>query len=603
MDRSRTDRLLRNMRESKREYLAIALVLSGGILLSGFAFTVVGQRDHERALLARNLQVGTLVLSVQRSIDQQMQILYDLASLYEASERVNRYEFGRFTQRILDQDPSIKALEWIPRITKAERARYEQAARQEGLADFSIRERDDDGQLVAVSERDYYYPVYFLAPISGNEAALGYDLGSNPVRRQALEQARDSAMPVATGRIRLVQETGAQYGFLILYPIYQRDAPRGTAWQRQQNLLGYVLAVFRIGDMIDGFLHQADAPGGHMHSSSGYDLYFFDDSAPTEERYLYHHSQHPTVTTALPESELHASGILSRNLKLPGRDWRIYFEPTAQLQIQQWGWEKWFIALGGLLFSATLAAYIVASLRRAQAERLIAERTTALELSNKELESYSYSIAHDLRTPLRTVTSFSQILLEDADTKLGPTELDSLQRVVGAGKYMAQLIDDILELSRISRTELHPQKVDLSNIAYIVAKQIGLSDPARQVDWAITPAISTVGDPRLLQIVLDNLLGNAWKYTKQEATARIEFGTYDEQGRRVYYVRDNGVGFDMQYSDKLFGTFQRLHNDEEFEGTGIGLATVARIVHRHNGHVWAQSVAGEGATFYFTLGE
>jgi PAS domain S-box-containing protein len=225
-----------------------------------------------------------------------------------------------------------------------------------------------------------------------------------------------------------------------------------------------------------------------------------------------------------------------------------------------------------------------------------------LEAANKELESFSYSVSHDLRAPLRSIDGFSQVLLEDYADHLDEDGKDALQRVRKAATAMGELIDALLALSRVSRVELRADRVNLSALANSIAADLRQSQPDRQVEFVIAPQLVVEGDSALLRAMLSNLLGNAWKYTQPRATARIELGCLDRSGETVYFVRDNGVGFDMTYVSKLFGAFQRLHRQAEFSGTGIGLATVQRIVHRHGGRAWAEGEVDRGATFYFTLG-
>jgi PAS domain S-box-containing protein len=227
----------------------------------------------------------------------------------------------------------------------------------------------------------------------------------------------------------------------------------------------------------------------------------------------------------------------------------------------------------------------------------------AIRKLNKELEAFSYSVSHDLRAPLRAIDGFSQVLLEDYADKLDPQGRDHLGRIRQASQRMAQLIDDLLALSRINRTELRHARVDLSEIGRAVAADLRERDPARRVSWGIGGGLETDGDPHLLQIALANLLENAWKFTRGRPEATIVLGSQERNGSRVFFVQDNGVGFDMVYASKLFSPFQRLHSQTEFEGTGIGLVTVQRIVHRHGGRIWAESVPGRGTTFYFTVGE
>ncbi len=237
----------------------------------------------------------------------------------------------------------------------------------------------------------------------------------------------------------------------------------------------------------------------------------------------------------------------------------------------------------------------------AELEQRVNERTAELAAVNQELEAFAYSVSHDLRAPLRGIDGFSQALLEDYGHRLDSDAQDYLRRVRAASQRMSQLIDDLLVLSRISRREMHREYVDLGILAGEIIQELQAQDPARQIDGVITSPAPAYGDVRLLRVLLENLLGNAWKFTGKRSHARIEFGYTEGDGQTTYYVRDNGAGFDMSYAGKLFGAFQRLHTEIEFEGTGIGLATVQRIVHRHGGRVWAEGVVEQGATFYFTL--
>jgi light-regulated signal transduction histidine kinase (bacteriophytochrome) len=238
---------------------------------------------------------------------------------------------------------------------------------------------------------------------------------------------------------------------------------------------------------------------------------------------------------------------------------------------------------------------------RKRAEALARERAEELAAINHELEAFSYSVSHDLRAPLRAVDGFARALAEDYGHCLDEQAQDYLRRVRSGTQRMGQLIDDLLQLSRINRAAFNPVDVNLSTMAQAIMDQLAATAPDRSVDLVIAPEMKALGDERLLNIALINLLDNAWKYTGKTAAARIEFGAVRQDGQTVYYVRDNGAGFDMQYAGKLFGAFQRLHG-AEFPGTGIGLATVARIVHRHGGRIWANSAIGKGASFYFSLG-
>jgi light-regulated signal transduction histidine kinase (bacteriophytochrome) len=234
-------------------------------------------------------------------------------------------------------------------------------------------------------------------------------------------------------------------------------------------------------------------------------------------------------------------------------------------------------------------------------EQRVQQRTEALDASNRELEAFCYSVSHDLRAPLRSIDGFSQALLEDLEGTLDEGSARHLERIRAAAQRMGTLIDDLLNLSRITRTGLTPHAVDLSALARAVVDDHAEAQSGRAVDIVIADGLQATGDPRLLRQVLENLIGNAWKFTSKQPEARVEFGALNKEGETIYFVKDNGAGFDPAYAERLFGVFQRLHSVAEFPGTGVGLAIVDRVVRRHGGRVWAEAMVGRGATFYFTL--
>src|SRR5262249_30376737 len=240
-------------------------------------------------------------------------------------------------------------------------------------------------------------------------------------------------------------------------------------------------------------------------------------------------------------------------------------------------------------------------LLNAELEQRVAERTAQLEAANRELEAFSYSVSHDLRSPLRAIDGFARALLDDYAAGLPAPAQHYLDRVRTGAKHMGQLIDDLLALARVSRSEMRRQNVDLSALVSQIAAELRQRAPQRNVQVHVESGHVVPGDPVLLRLALENLLGNAWKYTSKRAEAHIEFGARLGAGHRVFFVRDDGAGFDSAYADKLFSPFERLHGTGEFEGTGVGLATVQRIIQRHGGRVWAEGAVDQGATFYFTL--
>lgn len=258
----------------------------------------------------------------------------------------------------------------------------------------------------------------------------------------------------------------------------------------------------------------------------------------------------------------------------------------------------------GLLVSAAIRDVTRRKLYEADIQKLnmdLNQRAAQLEAANQELESFSYSVSHDLRAPLRSIDGFSHAVLEDFGALLPPEGRGYLERIRAAAQRMAVLIDDLLNLSRVTRTPPNIRFVNISKIADDVLADLRESQPERIIELKIMPDLMVDGDPHLLRIVLMNLLSNSWKFTSKIPSAAIEFGQLSRVKVRTFFVRDNGAGFDMAYADKLFGVFQRLHSISDYPGTGIGLATVQRIVRIHGGHIWAESEEGKGATFYFTL--
>lgn len=258
----------------------------------------------------------------------------------------------------------------------------------------------------------------------------------------------------------------------------------------------------------------------------------------------------------------------------------------------------------GLLVSAAIRDVTQRKRMEEDVQKLnedLKQRAAQLEAANKELEAFSYSVSHDLRAPLRSIDGFSHVVLEDYGDQLPADARGYLERVRAAAQRMAVLIDDLLNLSRVTRTAVQPRFINLSKMAEEIVHSLQESYPDRQVNVSLTPDLMVEADPHLIHIVLENLLNNAWKFTSKRERAEIEFGQKEHAKERTFYVRDNGVGFDMAYADKLFGVFQRLHSVSEFPGTGVGLATVQRIISIHGGRIWAESAEGKGTTFYFTL--
>lgn len=359
-------------------YARVLLAAAIGIALSVGAFILL--LNVERHDIEENFE-GTAsdrALALESSIAANVEALEDIRSLYKVSEAVERHEFRAFIEHELEESPGIQALEWIPRVPASKRAIFEEAAHKDGFPEFRIMEREAQGTMVPADIREEYFPVYYVEPYEGNEAALGFDLASNPIRLEALNKSRDTGQGVATARITLVQETEDQFGFLLFQPIYGKGFPAETLAERRENLAGFALGVYRITDMLEHSLARSDAQTG----GPGLDIQLYDRSAPPEQQLLF------TTNPVNGAPGQAPSGLsFAKTFDVADRRWELLLTlPDAGLSV--WSiWQPWASLTGGLLFTGLLSAYFMAAARRAIAvERLVATRTVELSKSNQQLE-------------------------------------------------------------------------------------------------------------------------------------------------------------------------------------------------------------------------
>lgn len=460
--------------------------------------------------------------------------------------------------------------------------------------------------------REYYGPILYLEPRTAeNLAAIGFDMYADPERHASMEATRDTGQVRLSGRVHLLQDFGREVPGMLMYaPVYRAgDAPQSRS-ARRVSMQGWVYVPVRVPRFVEaalqpmrrevGFrLTDVTRPGPKvLYSDPRYDgqgSHAFTDSLVKEfygRRWRFDFASGPVERAAPGLAALRTAllvGLLA-SLLLFGIAWSLaHTEARAQ----------------------RIAARMTAAHRRSEAhvlalnrslEARVELRTRELSEANRELESFSYSVSHDLRAPLRSIEGFARILGDRYGDRLDDAGRDYLLRVRNAAARMGELIESLLKLGRLGRDELSREPLDLTRMAQDVVAELRAGDPGHRVEVFIAPDLAASGDPVLVRALLQNLLGNAWKFTRGREIPRIVFAASD-RGDHAFFVRDNGVGFAQDYADKLFRPFQRLHEETSFAGEGIGLASVKRIVERHGGTVFAEGREGEGATFWFTLPE
>jgi signal transduction histidine kinase len=589
---------LRHLRIAVAAYAILLLSL----VLTGLAWYYVRHTVEEQNQVRFDETVQATRAAVDRRTDAYLDALFGARGVFLASNAVERDEWESYVKGIETKSrlEGLQALGFARYVRPDERGAFVQKAEREGRPKM----RPD---LHPGGERSAYFPLTLVAPLNAaNLNIINHDYYTDPAHRTAMDQARDLGSPRATRMVYVLTEPPEDSkadlalgpGFAVYLPVYEVGEPVGTVAERRRALKGFVVGYFRQDGLFD------DVFGSGFDPAIDFEVYDGADVGSSSLLYDEDGVQHAGA------KEYHPLFSEQNRSRVAGREWTLYFATLPEFDKGVESNLPAFVLASGIGVSMLLFGIswmLVRSRMLAEyASKDLEDANRELEGANRELEAFSYSVSHDLRAPLRTIDGFSQILQEDYEEVLDDEGLDYLGRVRAASAHMATLIDDLLELSRVGRRPLRREPVDLTRLALEIIEDLRASQPGRNVEFAAGEDIKAWGDVSLLKVALENLLGNAWKFTEREPEARIEFGADRKPGpgslAPVYYVRDNGAGFDQTYADKLFGAFQRLHRQDEFEGTGIGLATVARIIHRHGGRVWAEGEVGKGATFYFTLG-
>jgi signal transduction histidine kinase len=529
-------------------------------------------------------QISNLNTALQRSLNRYTELLYSLGDVYHMSNnQVSQADFSRFVQRALSSYPGIQALEWAPRVTAAERSRYEVTLPPDRPG---ITERNVDDVLILARPRPEYVPVTYIEPLSGNEVALGYDLASDETRRIALERARDTGQLAATARVRLVQETAdAQYSFLVFLPIYDRVAV--TPAERRRSLEGYVLGVFRVADVVEESLQDLDY---------NIDFYIRDRTAPEQQQFLGLYASNQQQVISVSESSIRdrlgqqslcaTEASCTQVVSFGQREWVILFLPASDYgeNWQPWGAIATFCM--GLLLTLSIAVYVWRS-------QTILDRTR--ELSDLKLRFFSMA-SHELRTPLSTILLTAQSLETNQLILTTDQKNNAIERIHTSARRMAQLLDDILTLTRAEagKLEFSPEIVDIRSFCQIILDDVQPQAKPHQ-DIQITFEIA---DPRVYldcnlgRSLLHNLLSNALKYSPSHST--VELRVQSTHQTLQFQVIDSGIGIPVHSQHWIFDAFYRGSNVGNIPGTGLGLSVVRTCVECHNGAIHIHSRPQEG---------
>ncbi len=594
-------------------YVLPGAIACFGFALSFFLFFASYNKESQKIRAEFNRASLDRINSIKKEIDVNFEILKATHSLYLSSEFVTREEFKRFVTSALHRHSDIKAFEWIPKVPHDQRSNYENTALADGYPDFQITELNRNGETVEAKKRKEYFPVYYLEPYNGNEAMLGLDLAASAIGLEALEKARDTGRIVATGRTKIEHNPGEKFGFLVFMPLYHANAVLDTVESRRNNLKGFVAAIFLFEELFE--------EGLGLLGKEWIDISLVDNSAYPEESLLYACcSRFSTEDGRFSQKKLDKNILhFSHMLHVADRTWTARCTSRPEFIADRMTWQSWSLLSVGLLFTFLISGYLITTLRRTvQVEQILEklsleanerkriekkqeELIAELEDKNAELERFSYTVSHDLKSPLITIKGFLGMLRRDVAEGNAHSVKTYMDRISNAADKMQQLLDELLELSRVGRLGTVREDVSLKDLAYEVMELLSGKISQKRITVNISQDMPVVhGERSNLHVLLQNLIDNAINHIGDQPEPRIEVGVRQQGEETVCYVMDNGAGIAPRYHEKIFGLFDKL--DQKSNGTGMGLTLAKRIVDVHGGRIWVESKGtGDGCTFCFTI--
>jgi signal transduction histidine kinase len=567
-------------------YVTLPLVLLFAVVVALFVF--IAQREQARIDAEFRVLAADIHQSLRTRLENTLAVLSSIEGFYASSHEVEPYEFEIFAQRLIKHLDGISALSWNPVVPHAGRAAFEARARRSGLEGYRITERAPEGSLRPAARRAHYVPIEIITPRTGNERALGFDTASEPLRREIQDEARDTGQAVATGLVELAQRP--EQTVLVVLPVYRLGAQDYTLDARRRYLKGFAVALFSFEALMRDATRRAAAGGLGVALLDRTEL-----GTPT----LLH-----GVASASP-ADLRETFAFS----FARRSWQLELTLAEQAVVARRSWGAWLVLAGGLLLTVLLGILLLAGVgRTAQVEALVAERTEALRQtgaqlarSNRELEQYAYVTSHDLKAPLRTIASFAQLLVQRHGAKLEGEAREFLDFIQRGTERMQELIDALLQLSRVDarRLELSPVSMRVAVDRACGALAADLENSHARVQIAELPFVR--GDLHTLAQLWQNLIANAIKFQRPSQAPDIHISATERPEDWAFSIADNGIGIAAAHREQVFFVFRRLHTQEDYPGTGIGLAICKKVVQLHGGEIWVEPGAGSGTTVSFTL--